>query len=335
MSGMEKKIHTVIGSIQSEELGFTQCHEHLMLGKGESWRCNPALWMDDVEASVKEAEAYRDMGGSALVEAQPVGCNRMSVGLEEISRRTGLQIVASTGFHKMQFYPKGHWIRHTDRERLVHLFMEELTQGMYVGTDRLSPFEDEAPARPAGIKAKVCRTGARAGIIKTALDICGLEGAYGELFGAAAAAQKETGAPMMVHIEPGSNPLKLVSFLKREEVNLERVYFCHMDRACREWEIFRQVLDSGVSLEFDTIGRFRYHSDEKELELIKQVLAENGDQLLLSLDTTRARLKSYCEDAVGLTYILEVFLPMMREEGIQEGQIQKIFVGNPGRILAW
>lgn len=332
---MEKRIHTITGTIAPEELGFTQCHEHLMLSKGESWRCNPALWMDDVEASVKEVEAYRDIGGSALVEAQPVGCNRVSVCLQKISRRTGVQIVASTGFHKMQFYPKGHWIRHTNRNRLARLFIEELTQGMYVGTDHTSPFEGEAPTRLVGIKGKACQSGARAGIIKTALDICGLEGVYKELFRAAAAAQKETDAPMMVHIEPGSDPLQLVSFLEKEGVGLERVYFCHMDRACRDWKIFRIVLDSGVLLEFDTIGRFRYHSDEKELELIKQVLAESEDQLLLSLDTTRTRLKSYCEDAIGLTYILEVFLPMMREEGISEGQIQKIFVGNPGRILAW
>ena len=55
----------------------------------------------------------------------------------------------------------------------------------------------------------------------------------------------------------------------------------------------------------------------------------------MSLDTTRARLKSYCEDAVGLTYILEVFLPMMRQEGISESQLNKIFYENPGRILAW
>ena len=332
---MEKKIHTVLGPISPEELGFTQCHEHLLLSKGESYRQNPALWMDDVESSITEAKVYRERGGSALVEAQPVGCNRVSQGLEEISGRTGVHIVASTGFHKRLFYPKGHWIGNTDRARLARLFAEELTQGMYVGTEQVPPFESETLAGQTGAKTKVYRTGARAGIIKTALDVYGLEGGYRELFFAAAAAQKETDAPMMVHIEPGSSPMELVSFLETEGVDLGRVYFCHMDRACGDWEIFRQVLGCGVSLEFDTIGRFAYHSDEKELELIMQVLAENEDQLLLSLDTTRARLKSYCEDGVGLAYILEVFLPMMRQKGISEKQLSKIFLENPGRILAW
>lgn len=46
-------------------------------------------------------------------------------------------------------------------------------------------------------------------------------------------------------------------------------------------------------------------------------------------------MKSYCENAVGLTYILEHFLPMMRRDGISEMQLRKIFVENPARILAW
>ena len=82
---MGKKIHTVLGPVLPEKLGFTQCHEHLMLSKGASYQCNPALWMDDIEASVKEAAAYREMGGAALVEAQPGGCGRMAEELKEIS----------------------------------------------------------------------------------------------------------------------------------------------------------------------------------------------------------------------------------------------------------
>ena len=69
---------------------------------------------------------------------------------------------------------------------------------------------------------------------------------------------------MMVHIEKGSSPLILLDFLRQRGVNLEMVYFCHMDRACGDTDIFLQVLEAGVSLEFDTIGRFKYHSDEAD-----------------------------------------------------------------------
>ena len=109
-----------------------------------------------------------------------------------------------------------------------------------------------------------------------------------------------------------------------------------MDRACSGREAFLRVLDAGFSLEFDTIGRFKYHSDAFELELFKTFLKLGYEnQLLFSLDTTRERLKTYTPEGVGLTYILETFLPAMRESGITERQIEKISVENPARILAW
>ena len=67
-----------------------------------------------------------------------------------------------------------------------------------------------------------------------------------------------------------------------------------MDRACGDIETLKKVLDYGISLEFDTIGRFKYHSDVRELELIRQILDWGYEnQLLFSLDTTRERLKTY------------------------------------------
>ena len=84
------------------------------------------------------------------------------------------------------------------------------------------------------------------------------------------------------------------------------------------------------------VGRFKYHSDAFELELFKTFLKLGYEnQLLFSLDTTRERLKTYTPEGVGLTYILETFLPAMRESGITERQIEKISVENPARILAW
>lgn len=318
---MGKMIHTVLGEIPPEKLGFTQCHEHLMLSRGKSYEINPALCIDNLEKSVEEAADYREAGGRGIVEAQPVGCNRDCQGLESIARKTGLHIVASTGFHKLQFYPENHWIYALGEQELARLYISELLEGMYQGLD---------------CQWKPVRQKAKAGIIKTALDSCNLEGTYEVLFRAAAQAQAETGAAMMVHIETGSSPELLADFLRERGVNLKKVYFCHMDRACTGRRSFQKVLEVGISLEFDTIGRFKYHSDQEEIRLMKQILeAGHEEQLLFSLDTTRTRLKAYAPDAVGLTYILKDFIPQMRSAGITDDQIQKIAVQNPRRILAW
>ncbi|PKM73581.1 MAG: hypothetical protein CVU91_04665 [Firmicutes bacterium HGW-Firmicutes-16] len=316
-----KMIRTVLRDIDPELLGYTQCHEHLMLTKGQSFLCNPALCIDDPTKTREELLRYLQNGGRSLVDAQPVGCGRDSEALAALMEETGANIIASTGFHKLEFYPEGHWIKSMSEERLSELFLAELSDGMFTGTDaEFSPIQHSA----------------RAGIIKTALDVCNLDEPYKRLFRAAASAQVATGAPMMVHIEKGSDPELLLRFLDDLGVRPESLYFCHMDRACDQIDIFFNVLRAGVTLEFDTIGRFKYHSDEYECALIKQLL-DNGyeDKLLISLDTTRDRLKAYNGNAIGLDYILTAFLPMLRRTGVSDSQIGKLTEENPKRILSW
>lgn len=318
---MRKKIHTVLGNIEPECAGFTQCHEHLLISRGKSYEINKALYMADLDKSAEEVKHFLGKGGCTLVEAQPAGCNRMTDGLVQIARDTGAHIIASTGFHKLEFYQKDHWIRSIGEKQLAQLFISELMEGMYLDLD------EKCHSR----QQKAC-----AGILKTALDSCNLSVDYERLFRSAVRAHCETGAPMMVHIEKGSSPEKLAEELKKWEADPGKIYFCHMDRACGDIETLKKVLDYGISLEFDTIGRFKYHSDVRELELIRQILDWGYEnQLLFSLDTTRERLKTYTPKGVGLTYILETFLPAMRESGITERQIEKISVENPARILAW
>ena len=271
-------IITVTGQIPPEELGFCQCHEHLLIAPGRSGEIDPALCFHDIARSAQEACRYRAAGGSSLVDAQPVGCGRMASGLLEISRQAGIFLVASTGFHKMRFYPEEHWIFSASSSQLRDLFIHELETGMYVDGD--SHFPDSfIPAR--------------AGIIKTALDSCGLTPQYEKLFTAAAAASQETG----IHLE---------------------------------------LARAGCYLEYDTIGRFKYHSDDEEI-LYFQLLKEQNllSQLLFSLDTTRLRLKAYSgPEAVGLDYILLVFLPLLEKAGFTSAEIRQISVLNPRKALA-
>lgn len=311
-------IETVLGPVAPQALGHCQCHEHLLLAMGTSYSVNPALWFDEVDRSAREVARYGAAGGGAVVDAQPVGCGRMAAGLAEISRRTGVHIVASTGFHKLCFYPQDHWIRTMDQERLTRLFLKELQVGMYEDGD------DGMPTK---------QTEHRAGIIKTALDRTPLEGRYGVLFQAAAQAALDSGRPMMVHIEAGSQPLALVRQLLSMGLPPHQLIFCHTDRACDK-ETRLALAKTGIWLEMDTIGRFRYHDDETERAILRELLDQGYEgQLLLSLDTTRQRLKTYTPDGVGLDYLFTTFLPSMESAGISEETIHQLTHSNPAAAL--
>lgn len=309
-----KKIQTVTGPIDPKKLGFCQSHEHLCILEGQSALCNPALRIDDLQASSQELTDYYHAGGRAVVDAQPVGCGRDPEFLQTISRQSRVNIIASTGFHKLIFYPENHWIFHWKEEQLAELYVQELTGGMF------APCDDQEPDQQTSIQA---------GQIKTALDREGLTPRYQRLFSAAAQAQKATGAPLMVHTEAGSNVTELADFLEKLDVDLHRVIFCHMDRTVPDLSVHIALCQRGITMEYDTVAREKYHSNACEIEIVRALLdAGFQSQLLMSLDVTRARLLHY-GGQVGLCYILNTFLDYCLHNGFSKAILQSIFYDNP------
>jgi phosphotriesterase-related protein len=302
-------------------LGFCQSHEHLWT-IGYPGTVNPDLRIDDLEKSRAELERYRLAGGAALVDAQPPGCGRDAAALRTLSERSAVRIIASTGFHKMTYYPKGHRIYDAGADALTRFFLEELSEGMY--TEEGTTLPDPASG---------ARNPCRAGQIKAALDAGTFNPQYEKCFTAAAEAARVSGAPLMVHIEKGSDPLALADFLVRQGLVPERLIFCHLDRAVADMAVHRELCRRGIYLEYDTIGRPKYHDDEHEAGVILDMVRDgHAGQLLLSLDSTRARLSSY-GGRPGLDHILLRFIPLLRRRGLPEAQIQAFFRENPARAF--
>ena len=125
-----KKIHTVTGEILPEKLGFCHSHEHLLLSRGESFRKSPVLLLDDFDRSLAEVKAYAAAGGRAIVEAQPVGCNRVADGLEFMG--IGVDPAKNEGRGEdREVTAEGACVRtfviSTDEELMIALDAQELT----------------------------------------------------------------------------------------------------------------------------------------------------------------------------------------------------------------
>ncbi|WP_010270793.1 phosphotriesterase family protein [Paenibacillus senegalensis] len=312
-------IVTVTGPITPEQMGFCHSHEHLFLKKGQSAKIDPALQIDDYDKTIQELRLFQEVGGSTIVEAQPVGSGRHSRWLAAASRETGVQIVASTGFHKLVFYPEDHWIHSADVDELTQLFIDELQQGMYADGEEAWP-QDQIPAK--------------AGIIKTASDFQGVGGRYYRLFKAAAQAAIAAKAPIMSHTEMGRAALDQIKLYTDFGLEPDQLILCHLDREMENADYMLHVASTGVYLELDTIGRFKYHSDEEEIELIlKLIEAGYENQLLLSLDTTRKRLKSYGGE-LGLDYMARTFLPKLEQGGVTQAIIRKMMYDNPAKAFS-
>lgn len=312
-------ITTVKGPVQSDSLGFCHSHEHLFLKRGRSAEINPDLVMDDFDKTVKELSLFKRAGGKCIVDAQPVGCGRMEENLVRASELTGLNIIASTGFHKLVFYPAGHWIHELSEHELARLFRDEIKYGMLIGN---------------GCMQLDKRIEARAGVIKVAADENGISGEYCRLFSAAAQISAETGAPILCHTEMGKHASEIVQYLTDFGVPPCSIILCHLDRVIDNMGYYLDIAEKGVFMEFDTIGRFKYHSDEEEARLIT-FLVEQGceDNILLGLDTTRSRMKSY-GGQIGLDYIQTIFLPLLKSYGLRDETIYKFMVKNPSKAFS-
>ena len=313
-------IRTVLGDISADKLGHVQCHEHIFLEKDKSYEVSSVLYMDDFEKSLGELNDYKEAGGGTIVDAQPVLSGRMAENLIKASKKSGVNIVASTGFHKAVFYYDDSYIFTDDEDKITQLYIDEIKDAM-LGSKSIS----------------AVKVPAKAGMIKTAVDSFGIAGekVYEKLFSAAANACTSTGAPVMCHIEKGADALETVEFFTKRGVDPSHIIICHLDRAKYDKVYHKEVLATGVYFDYDTVNRLKYLSHEQELEIIAAMLeAGYGDKIMLSLDTTNARLRAYGAD-MGLDYILKSFIPMMKKYGISDEDILKMTKENAKKALSF
>ena len=308
-----KTIMTVLGPVAPGDLGHCQMHEHIFVLATPNSVKYPALEISDEEKSLQELLAYRAAGGRAILDAQPVGAGRDIAALARLSKNSGVHIIATTGYHLPAFYQADHWIYTDSKEALQQRFYAELTQGVACdGGEAIYP-----------------------GAVKCAI---GNEGPAGRLeicLRAAAAAAAQADVPLIMHTEKGIGALEAIRMCIEEGMKPGRIAVCHVDRQASDFAPHDAIAAQGVFMEYDTIARYKYHDDESERRLIAHMIeAGCEDRLLIALDTTAARLKSYGDPAApGLDFILRDFIPSLRAMGLNEGAITKLTVNNPVRIF--
>lgn len=302
-------IHTVNGPISLSQLGHCQMHEHLFVHATPASKETPNLRIDDEERSSAELADYRDAGGCTILDAQPIGAGRDAGALMRISRQSGVNIIAVTGYHLPKFYHPDHWIHYESAEALQDRFLLELMEGM-----------EEAE-------------NVRAGAVKAAIFDEGPVRRFEIMLRAAAGAAARADVPLILHTQKGTGAVEAIKICETEGLNPRKIAVCHADRQVSDYDVHEEIARTGVFLEYDTIARYKYHDDAAEIRLIQHMLEKgHGDRLLFSLDTTADRLKRY-GGSVGLDFILKEFIPSMHAAGIDRGEIENITINNPRRIF--
>lgn len=313
-------VRTVLGDIDPAQLGVTNAHEHLFMTGGLPVQKEPDFRLDNVDQACAELAFFQQAGGKSLLDAMPIGCGRSPKRLVETARRTGVQIIASTGFHQRSFYDDLHWIHRYSVDQITRLLIEEISEGMDENGFN-GPFPD--------------RVGARAGAIKIATDYQKIAPVTEKLIEAAANAHRATGAPIFTHTEQGTMGLEQAERLIGFGADPAHIAIGHLDRNA-DPGYHRAVAATGVTLQYDTPGRIKYQPESVVIGLIRGMIeAGFGGQIVLGGDTARRSSWRVNGSAIGIAYIFDRFLPRLRNEGFSQAEIDALAVGTPARLFTF
>ena len=348
MSEAPERVMTVLGPVSPEALGPTLVHEHvlfdlsvyhrLLVERGEDplpdeplgiehlylVRHNMPLSLDntrqrDLNVAARELAHYRQLGGGTVVEVTSIGLDPDPAGLAELARRTGLNIVAGTGYYIGASHPP----------ELAGKGAEQVAEEM------LRDFADGFP-----------RTTVRAGVIGEIGTSEPLTPTEDVVLRASGMVQAQTGAAIVLHPDSshrGYEPIaRTLDLLERSGARLDKVVISHCDdRLHVDPSVYARLAALGPTLAFDTFGKQHYYpargrqypNDERRVELVGQLVADGlAGSLVLAHDVCyKVDLVTWGGDGYG--HIPRNILPRLRRAGVSEAAIQQMTVDNPRRLL--
>lgn len=348
-------VMTVLGPMPASELGTTITHEHLFIDlscylrpparpeddplffapveignlyalRRDAYSNRDNCILDDVELACREVEVFKRHGGRTIVDVTLVDIGRDVRSLAEVSRRTGVNVVAGCGHYIVSAFPSG--VAERSEDEIYAELMGEIDDG-------------------------IDGTGIRPGIIGEIGSGDPIHSQEKKVLRAAARAQIASGLAITVHVHaPGRRGNEVLDILIGEGVKPERIILDHIDASLAHLDIeFAQAMDyilslaeRGCFIEFDLCGNagrfvttdhtYWMPSDrERAKALALMCKAGHGDQILLSQDVGH---KHYLQEygGWGYSHVLTEFDACMLEAGLDRSTIDKFFNDNPARALA-
>ena len=310
-------ISSVLGPLDTADLGFTLSHEHIMVAPATF----PVTFPDFIDRQATSQRAVRDLsqaheeGVTTIIDPCPHDQGRDIRLLEEVSRLSGVNIIASTGTW-LDISP---FLRHVEPDRLAGLYIREIEEGIE-------------------------GTGIKAGIIKVANDKGGVT-ALGELvLRAASRAQKATGVPIMTHTwAPERIGEQQVSIFKDEGVDMNGVIIGHSNDTT-DLGYLIGLLEEGVWLGMDRhpSGPPPSPDWQTRTETVKALIdAGWGHRVLLGHDgastiglmSPKQQAKQDAANPDAYLFISRNVLPKLKALGASDNDVHMLMVDNPKRLF--
>ena len=318
------RVDTVRGPIDLARLGFTLSHEHVAAASAGMWQAWPEFFggrAQFVKVAVDQLKQAKDEGVDSLIDVTTIDLGRDIRLLEEISRKSGMQIVACTG----------HWVDPSRSmaartpDELAEFFVREIQRGIE-GTD---------------IKAGIIKVGTG-----NTVD------PFGEkALRAAARASKATGVPITTHSPAGDRVgEKHADIFESEGVSPAKVCIGHTDNSAAGYQL--GLVKRGYYLGMDQVPRGgppagtpqsnaltwdqRYSQIKALVDagFAERIQIGNDHSIGMSLQPTANEKGRLAQNPDGVLFVTRRALPAMKAIGISDQAIRTMMVDGPRRFFS-
>lgn len=311
-------VNSVLGPIDTSDMGVTLSHEHVLITSAGIQTTFPEFVPRD-EAISEGIRLFKDAyeGGLRTIFDLTTHDLGRDIGvIEAVSRGSSVNIIAATG--TWRDIPRVFWT--AESNEIADLYVRELVEGIE-------------------------GTGIKPGIIKVANDAGGVTPEGEIVLRAAARAHQKTGAPIYTHTwAPERVGDQQVKIFEDEGVDLNRVCVGHSNDTT-DLDYLKGLLDKGV-----WIGMDRYHPVARpgmpdwrtRTETTKALIdAGYGDRLMLGHDaqvqlriaSKQAFAERMAQNPDKFLFISRNALPYLKEMGGTDADIKSVMVDNPRRFI--
>ncbi|MFG1706935.1 phosphotriesterase [Nonomuraea sp. M3C6] len=342
-----KVLRTVLGDVPAESSGLMLSHEHLLYGYPGAELDHRAVLDYDKAVDFVAGQVQRgkdDYGYGTIVDMTPPEVGRHPQFMVDVARKTGINVIAITGFFPERMGVPYYWRRQTIEE-LTEFFVSDLTRGMVfawsqtpyrAGAIKIATGQESVTPRPSPL-------GPNGRHIHEVED---------RVIRAAGRAATRVGCAINTHIDPMdfevTNPgREQLEILLEEGMDPAKVIIGHAF-VPPQVESMREILKLGANVQLDHIGiPWRVDSaeelDEAMAEALVTLLNEGyGDRIVMSFDrwfmNPRAgvteRDPQLLNEKVDLGYMFTSWVPRLKGKGVTDEQLDQMMIYNPRRIFA-